>query len=703
MASRETRRPPDGEIAANAVSSAAPEFRRHPPEFAAPGGGSSNDARMEYTAPPPEYPAGLTTTEEAPRERSRHWRKLIAAALVSVAGFSFFGGKLQKSSAPTAEPVPGEEISAAGDVELRLDHAVLLGGTVYYDYYPFFPDPQDPTKNSGDIPLPIDVYARVTDSHGGSAAPENEPDTWLHSRASEEYEIDAAGLEGELTLTLTALYVQDGTERKTVQSFPVTVMDEEAPAFEIGYALTDGKTVYYSYFINLPDNSLPDEEQPYWPITVHPLARSEEGVTYYGAEDVWEYARASQFAYEIPLTDEISGSLTLELNGTYEKDGEACILKATAPVGQMPAAEALAFLYVQDDGTADFKAAFTTAESDEHFYDLEPMMLWAEAFDAERQRIGGFWSPEDLSVLAYESFEESGNKEYVLHCMEAIDGWPENAKYCTFRCYVRDRTNGYIYQLESNLAKLPAKTYPLGDEIIELTVYNDTLTFDYASLVDDPGWVTILVKTQLSAADFTDYELPLPLVPVGYRGTGYVVFFGSPFDNGYDAYGDYGGLVTEPPELTEDFSGEMPVEFFISKRMFAFPVNGLTLTKEMVERVPIAEDGVRYVNVHATWAITTATPEFYVELDDGQGSVTSYPVAHPLASEGFFYTLTFPQPETPIGYFFDGWYDESGNRVDYLMDYFSFTPYLYDENGKYVDYDWGSPKTVRLIAHWLPY
>lgn len=584
--------PPDGEIAANAAPPEAPEFRSLPPEFAAPPVGGAVDPRTEYTPPPPEFPRGLTTSEEPPRKKRRVWQKLIAAALVGTMGFVLYGAA-PESPAPEKSTAPPE----SGPVET------------------------EPT------------------------AP-----------------------------------VEDGS----------------LPAIDIGYALTDGTTIYYSYFVNVPGNGEPEEER-YWPVTVHAEAEDGDGRKTAAEDDVWEFARVSEFAYEMDAAG-LTGDLTLTITGDGELDGEAYTVRASAPIEPMPQGEALAFLWITDDGTADFKALVSTSEDDPHEYDLEPLMLWAEAFDADHQRIGGFWSLEDLSELTDESFVESGNREYVFHRMDKIGEPPERAKYCSFRVYLRDRSNGYIYQLESNVCPLPAKSWPLENEIIELTVYNDTLAPDYAN--------SILVQTQINAADFTEYELPLYNVPAGYRATGYVVFYGNPLDNGYDKYDDYGGLVNDPPAIseTEEFI-EPPAELLISEGMFAFPTNGLTLTKAMVERVPVASDGVRYVNVHATWApVDESNSHFTVELDDGQGSVTTYPVAHPLASEGYFFTCTFPQPVPPIGYYFDGWYDEEGRRVDFLLDYYSFTPYLYDENGAFIGYDWNAAKTpLRLIAHWASY
>jgi|GEM_PF-2823682 len=478
---------------------------------------------------------------------------------------------------------------------------------------------------------------------------------------------------------------------------PAAAVGNETPTVAVGYAMTDGSKIYYSCVLDAQDPAC-------WPIALRAEAVDAAGRRAEGVSDVWQSPRPSGADYEMDIGG-LKDEITLTLTAEYEKDGQTRTIRASRPVEQLPIGEASAYLWFTDAGMADFKALLMTPEGDSHEYELEPVSLQAEALDADHRSLGVYWTLDDLNELARDFFTESGNREYVFTRIAPTGRAPEDAKYCRLLFSMRDAAGGYLYNVRTNICPLPAKTYPLGDERIELVVYNDTLTFEYASLTDDPGYDTVLVHTTLNAAQFSSYELPAPLTPAGYRPTGYVVHFGSPFDNGYDAYSDYGGLASEPPPLTEDFTGEPPVELLISKAMFAFPVNGMTLTREMVERVPIADDGVRYVNVHATWQAEEANHEFYVELDDGQGNVTTLPVAHPLASSGFFFTFSFPQPAPPVGCYFDGWYDRSGKRVDFLMDYFSFTPYLYDENGSYVDYDWqnSGQEPVRLTAHWEHY
>lgn len=470
-------------------------------------------------------------------------------------------------------------------------------------------------------------------------------------------------------------------------------VSDDAPTIEFGYALTDGETVYYSYFVRVPETEPPEAESPCWPVTVRPRLSASDGQSADGAEDVWEFARVSQFSYELPVPDGMSGAMTLTLTGAYETDGETRAVTAAKAVEPMPEGSAGAYLWINDDGTADFKAYLIAQEGDAHPYDLEPIMLWAEALDENGQRLTGFWSLGDMSELQYDRFDEETFSEYTFYRCDKIDEAPDGAKYCQFRMYLRDNSNGYIYQIDSNICPLPAKRYPLGDEQIQIVVYNDTLTFDFPSPAGDFGEVTILLYETVNAADFTDMELPLPLVPSDYRSLGYVVHVGNPLDNG-----NWDALDT----IFATYDGDPPVSALVDESSFAFKLDGYTLTRDVVEKVPISEDGVRYVNIHAAWA-PWDDGHFLVQLDDGQGNVTDFPVGSPIYSEGFLYACTFPQPVPPIGCYFDGWYTENGERVELLMDYFSFTPERYDADGNFLGYDWSVKNTLKLIAHWNSY
>lgn len=470
-------------------------------------------------------------------------------------------------------------------------------------------------------------------------------------------------------------------------SAPVTApVSEDAPAIEIDYALSDGATVYYSYVVSMP------EAQKYWPVTVRPNVSSSDGQTVDGFEDIWESSRA-QFTYELPVESGMTGELTLTLTGSYAIDGETHTVTASRAIEPMPEGEAGAFLWINDDYTADFKAYLLAPEGDTHSYDLEPLGLWAEALDENRQPVGGFWTLDDLSELQPDRFEEETFSEYTFYRLGKISEAPDGAKYCRFRMELRDNSNGYVYQIQSGACPLPAKRYALGNEQIQIVVYNDTWTFDFPSPAGDFGDVTILLYEAVNAADFTDMELPLPLVPSGFRSLGYVVHNGNPLDNG-----NTDALFA----IFDKYNGDPPVSALVSEDSFCFRLDGYTLTKDAVEQVPISADGVRYVNIHAAWA-PTDDGHFLVQLDDGQGAVTDFPVGSPIASEGFLYTCAFPQPVPPIGCYFDGWYTEDGKRVDFLMDFFSFTPELYDADGNFIGYDWSVKNTLKLIAHWNSY
>ena len=131
-------------------------------------------------------------------------------------------------------------------------------------------------------------------------------------------------------------------------------------------------------------------------------------------------------------------------------------------------------------------------------------------------------------------------------------------------------------------------------------------------------------------------------------------------------------------------------------------VLGDALTREDVERVPVSEDGVRYVNIHVMWRDEDeliTDPSQYglaLTLDDGIGNQTIVEAKNPLFSEGYTYLEIFPVPERE-GYTFTGWYDEDGNRV-YYVTFFQFYNEIETEWGP--DYDWQNPRSVILTAGW---
>ena len=208
-------------------------------------------------------------------------------------------------------------------------------------------------------------------------------------------------------------------------------------------------------------------------------------------------------------------------------------------------------------------------------------------------------------------------------------------------------------------------TYPLGDGNCVITVYNDV--FDPNSLGNG-----VLLQQTISERDFTELALPAAEPVEGFEAVGYALHYGNPGDEGYDR--------------TSDLSG------------YARAVSN-PLTAEELAWVPVSSDGVRYVNIHVLWR-HTGQQEYPLPLilDDGMGNQTQYDASTPLASGGCTYLSAYPVPERE-GYVFTGWYDENGERVDFIYAIDCY-PVLYDENGEYLNHDWKNPNTVTLYAGW---
>ena len=123
--------------------------------------------------------------------------------------------------------------------------------------------------------------------------------------------------------------------------------------------------------------------------------------------------------------------------------------------------------------------------------------------------------------------------------------------------------------------------------------------------------------------------------------------------------------------------------------------------------MPPGDDGVRYVNIHVLWR--SIAPEKYEEweyklklvLDDGMGHETAWEGDTPYASEGYTYLAAYPVPER-AGYTFTGWYNEDGEKVEFLtyFDFFANAHLVETEDGSYMDADWDHPITVKLTAGW---
>ena len=230
-----------------------------------------------------------------------------------------------------------------------------------------------------------------------------------------------------------------------------------------------------------------------------------------------------------------------------------------------------------------------------------------------------------------------------------------------------------------------AQTYPLGDGQIQITVYNDTIIYmfpgDYT--YDEDMIITVLDQVTVSESGFEQYVLPSPRPVTSWTFRGWAVHHGSPFDHASgDAPWGPGG---EPAPGSLSPGGQ-----------FVFTI-GDVLTREDVERIPVSDDGVRYVNIHAMWILEDPdNSKSLIVFHDGENE-WHYGAETPAMSEGFTYLAAFPVPEKE-GYEFDGWYDEDGNRVE-MLDYYVYFDAAQAPDGSWV-YDWDDPHPVHLYARW---
>lgn len=570
------------------------EFKKHPPELAAPPPELELLPEREQAVLPPEFGQKTAPAAEATTRRRNRLLAIPAVLLFSLLCLHttkpVLDPDLPTEPIPTAETVPAETLPIEtateapdlpqGSVILDVLYAVRQGDAVLYSYELYSPIPSlDASQEQIDAykgtPWPISVYAQVSDGSGATVHREDDPDVWEDYRDRTEYAVNAAGLEGELTLTLTAVYEEEGEERSTVWT---GVLDE-----------------------------LPPE-----PILSATLER-------------------------IPGTDDI-----------------------------------------------EFNAGFRPQPGDPHDYQLEVWNMGQIIYDGDEPR--GMSLGADPRAGTVEGSKETG---YTVHYSggSALGLVPEGLELSVY-VSLRDAATGYIYTIESNRVETGAAlpSYPLESGTVVITVYNDTTMFEYPSQVeDDDGYLTLLTVEAFDAAEFSSYELPDPLTPSGFTFAGWVIHVNDPFDYGSDA------------TLFEDYEGEPPREAMLNETNYAFPVEA-TLTREDLEKVPPDADGNRFVNVHAVWI--KENPTGLLVMDDGISDIIIYDTEIPMASEGYLYLCRYPVPTHPDGLNFAGWYDAEGNRVDMLIGFFSFYSELRDEDGNFTGYDWNSPETVHLTAHW---
>lgn len=596
----------------------------------------------------------------------------------------------------TAEPIP--ELPE-GSVVLDVRYAVRDGDLVLYKYDIYTPEPSlDATQEQIDAydgPIwPVSVYAQVSDSDGHAVHPENDPEVWEDYRYPlEESVINAAGLKGNLTLTLRAVYIEQGEERQTVAVLPLAEIPPKPDTWAELKAL-GGNEVEFTAFLKPRSGDGSDYDLQVWYMGQY--AYFEEESTGFSLVDD---PRAVPVEYdpENGFTVRYSGGSAL---GFIPEDGELSLYVGLKDrntgyiydiesnrVRQPEEPRLSADLRLFQGGYAEFNASLKVPEGDSHNYDLSVEELTLRCIDGEETYDFPMVSePGELEVAG------SNEEGYVVH----FSGQPAASLGGNVSCtaYIRliDNSTGQTYEAESPSVQISEAMdelpiFPMSSGKVSIVVYNDTMSFQVPTPVSNDYEYTILDMITFTMEEFTEYELPEPIAPAGYSFLGWVVHVGNPFDLNSD---------WNPFEV---YQGDPPVDVLTSSGTYAFPVEN-TLTRENVEHIPPDAEGIRTVNIHAVWIRQNPSEELLF-LDDGLGVVTAYDMDVPLASEGYLYLCRYPVPERE-GWTFTGWYDSEGNRVDLLVCYFSFCPMQYDSDGDFIGYDWSTNQTIYLTAGWEP-
>ena len=663
------------------------------------------DPELEFTPLPQEYGQGTSPEPDRP-EKKRRLRKLLAVPAILLLSFLFVhvsGGS--KSVKPSAVPDDLPKGSVMIDV---IDYYTNIeADTVNYRYQLYLRESQaDGVFGDPAMPWPVEVTATVTDEDGNVAASTENPDIWTEGRSLGEHTIDAAGLKGSLILRLRAEYTQDGEQRQTTVYVPLC-RDPGECYFMIDYAMLDpsDRRVTFEYWVDRKGSAemivpveatLIDSEGRTAHPKVDPVMWSSD--PYLDPDCKWIDAA--------DLNDNLTLILKTEYTGEDGRQHQSMAARQVVIIGKStefedPQFETAAAITALSRSDVSFTAAFKTTQDSGSYFDMTPnalSLVWQdengeelyrdyldadsvqseESFDFAKSPPWGEWPDWSFSYSGKHWFYDStyyDKSEYI---------GKEKSVYAELTLF--NRFDGRRYTLRSEPVPAPQEVnYPLGDGEIVITVYNDTTTFEFPTVVSSGGYLTALARTTIAESDFTSYTMPSALTPSGYDFAGWVVHVGNPFTDDTAA------------ELYTEFSGDPPVDRLLGEGNYAFAV-GTTLTKEDIEKVPPSGDGKRWVDVHAVW-IEKNPSQKLLRLDDGLGNVAEYGMMVPLASEGYLYLCRYPVPERE-GYVFDGWYNESGERVDLLLCYFSFTPMTYDANGSFTGYDWSRSEAVTLTAHW---
>ena len=361
--------------------------------------------------------------------------------------------------------------------------------------------------------------------------------------------------------------------------------------------------------------------------------------------------------------------------------------KTPSEAQESPQESFTATLELFEGGIVDVTVEMKPKEGDMTVHDLHMSIIGMVVYKNTGDEVG---TVLPLGEFAQDTKIYGNNVDgYKLHYKGASPAYEMigQAEECLVYTQWIDRNFDKTYYTESNREPLekaripePANPYPLGDGKIRFTFYSDT--------AGQNGYSEILEQKTVSETEFEECAVPSVQTPENYQFLGWAIHVGNPYDKGSNV------------NLSEEYGGDPPVEALITIDSKTVPVKENVITKDMVEQVPVSNDGVRYINVHAVWTKTDPSPgEVRLILDNGNANQQRYAADVPLDSRGFIYLCCYPEPTWP-GKTFAGWVDENNRPVELLVCRLSFMDELHDYDGQFTGYDRYSNKVVSLHATW---
>ncbi|MBR2790553.1 MAG: hypothetical protein IKD70_08110, partial [Eggerthellaceae bacterium] len=221
-------------------------------------------------------------------------------------------------------------------------------------------------------------------------------------------------------------------------------------------------------------------------------------------------------------------------------------------------------------------------------------------------------------------------------------------------------------------------------DVVLVAVYNDEW------FANGDFWGNRLIgEYKCPEEEFEAWTLPAAETPLGEYGDqwtfepiGYVMYYG-------------------PLEMTEDTYG---THYWVEgESEFALMLEGNQITWDEVQFIPPDEHGIRFVEIHVVYALTTSPDADLVILaDDGLGNVTAYPTASsPLQSAGVTWLGVLPIPEMDC-YYFAGWFDKEGRQV-----WYAWNEDIYEYSYTWIDgQEWPETEIIihpfEIVAGWVP-